>query len=410
MNRIIKMGVSFIKTNQNFPVLVLILVNLLMIPFILPHYGESWDENYQYNDYAANALKTYGTWFRDGRSEGLIETSGVAKDLHGPAYVMTVELLTQIISKISPDWSQANIHHLIHFLTFQIGLFSLYILCRRWLNVWSSFGATLLFMTQPVLWGHGFINPKDMPYAALFLLSICLGLRMYDYIFPVIWEQVSNTWHSLDIRTKRTIGFILSIWVLSIIGLFAGTKTISDLFSSMIKNAYLNPNSLITIVYSYFSKNFGLIPADIYIQKTFVSFLRLRGIYVLLSTIFIVRLISKRLQMGLRMFGFPVLIASFALGFITSMRIAGPLAGILIVIYFFVRAGRKAFLPVFIYGFVAIISMYITWPYLWSNPVGHLFESLQVMSHFPVQFCLWETCIRPIKSRADIFPFCLLYS
>jgi len=383
INRINKLGEGLVQKYQNFPVLILIVANLIVIPFILPHYGESWDENHQYNHYARHALKAYETWFRAGRSEGLIESSGVAKDLHGPAFVMTVELLTQVISRISPGWLETDIRHFIHFLTFQIGLFSLYAICRRWLNAWSSLGATLLFMTQPVFWGHGIINPKDMPFAALFLLSIFLGLRMYDHIFFAVWDHVSSTWSSLDIRARHRIGFVVSIWALSIIILFAGTKAISDISVNITEHAYSNPNSTIAVIFSYVAKNFGLIPADIYIQKLFMFLLRVRGIYAVLSTALIIRMVSKDFQPGLKLSGMPVVLAGFALGFITSMRIAGPLAGILVVIYLLGRAGRKALLPILIYGFIAITSMYLTWPYLWSDPVGRLMESVQVMSAFP---------------------------
>jgi len=385
MHSIIKTGKNSYTKYKNFPVLVLILFNLLIIPFILSDYGESWDENHQYEHYADHALKAYGTWLKEGRSEGIIESSGEAKDLHGPAYVMTVELFTRLIARNVADWVKTDIRHYFHFLTFQIGLFSLYGICRRWLNVWASLGATLLFMTQPVFWGHGIMNPKDMPFATLFLFSVYLGLHMYDHIFPSTWELVSSKWLSLDIRSKRWITITVSIWVLSIIVLFAGTKAISDLSVNIVNNAYANPDSILATLISKVAKNFGEVPADIYIQKLYMLLLRLRGIYTIVSTVLVIGAINKRFQHGLRLLGMPVLFASFVLGFITSMRIAGPLAGILVVIYFLIRAGKKAILPLLIYGFMSIVFMYLTWPYLWGDPVGRLLDSLQVMSAFP-----WE--------------------
>ena len=385
MHRILKTGQTLFTKHKNFPVLALILLNLLIIPFILSDYGESWDENHQYEHYADHALKTYGNWLKEGRSEGIIESSGVAKDLHGPAYVMTVELFTRLIARNASDAFKTDVRHFFHFLTFQLGLFSLYAICRRWLNLWASLGATLLFMTQPVFWGHGIINPKDMPFAALFLLSVFLGLQMYDYLFPFVWEQVSNTWFTLDIRDKRRVGFTISIWVLSIVILFAGTKAISELSASIINNAYTNPDSFLAILISKVAKNFGEVPANIYIQKLYMFLLRLRGIYTIVSTALVISTTNKRFKQGLRLLGMPVLFASFALGFITSMRIAGPLAGILIVTYFLGRAGKKAFIPIVVYGFLSITFMYLTWPYLWGDPIGRLLDSLQVMSAFP-----WE--------------------
>ena len=385
MSRVTEPGkFSFLK-HRNFPILILILLNLLIAPFILLDYGESWDENHQYNHYADHALNAYGAWFREGRSEGIIESSGAAKDLHGPAYVMTVELLTRFVSRDGPDSLKTDIRHFFHFLTFQIGLFSLYAICRRWLDEWSSLGATMLFMTQPVFWGHGFINPKDMPFAALFLLSISLGLQMYDYIFPSVWDRLTKAWSSLDSRAKRKVGFTVSLWALSIVILFAGTRIISDLTINTINQAYADPNSITAVLFSKVAKNLGVVPSEIYIQKLYMLLLRLRGIYTVLGTVLVIRMVFRKFQAGLQLLGFPVLFAGFVLGFITSMRIAGPLAGILVVIYLLTRSGRKAIVPIVVYSFVSIASMYLTWPYLWGDPAGRLSDSLRIMSAFP-----WE--------------------
>jgi hypothetical protein len=401
MNRIIEMGKNSFTSKKNLPILIIILFNLLIIPFILSDYGESWDENHQYNHYADHALNAYGTWFREGRSEGLIESSGAAKDLHGPAYVMTVELITRLTSRGGPDWFKTDIRHFLHFLTFQIGIFSLYSICRRWLDVRASLGASLLFMTQPVFWGHGIINPKDMPFAALFLLGVSLGLKMYDSLFPATWDQVASIWSSLDSRIKHKIGITVSLWALSMVILFAGTKTISDITVSMINHAYANPDSMMATLFSTVAKNFGVVPADVYIQKLYMFLLRLRGIYTVFGTIAVIHMVFRNFQAGLRLLGLPVLLAGFVLGVITSMRIAGPLAGILIVIYFLVRAGKKSIVPILVYGFVSIVSMYMTWPYLWGDPAMRFFESLQVMSAFPWQ---QQVLFNGTRYTADALP------
>ncbi len=52
--------------------------------------------------------------------------------------------------------------------------------CRSLDEPNAAFGATLLFITQPLFWGHAFINPKDIPLFSLFLLSVYLGMRMHD--------------------------------------------------------------------------------------------------------------------------------------------------------------------------------------------------------------------------------------
>ena len=78
-----------------------------------------------------------------------------------------------------------------------------------------------------------------------------------------------------------------------------------------------------------------------------------------------------------------ILFPSIFLGLATSIRILGPLAGLLIALYAFRKYGVKAIPTLLIYAFFALAAMYATWPYLWPNPIGHLIESLRVMSQYP---------------------------
>jgi len=78
-----------------------------------------------------------------------------------------------------------------------------------------------------------------------------------------------------------------------------------------------------------------------------------------------------------------VLPAGILLGFTISIRVLGPFAGLIVVGYALWKKGRLALLPLGIYASAAVIAMYLTWPYLWPNPVGHLVESVRVMSEYP---------------------------
>src|SRR6185503_5208508 len=45
--------------------------------------------------------------------------------------------------------------------------------------------------------------------------------------------------------------------------------------------------------------------------------------------------------------------------------------------------GQRVWLLLTAYGLIAIITMYLTWPYLWPDPVGHFLETVQIMSQHP---------------------------
>ena len=359
----------------------------------LTHYGASWDEHLQYKQYARHAIDSYRLWFREGRAEGqwegLDESSGVVKDFHGPSFVMIVELLTRLVLYLHPGWQATDLRHLIHFLAFLIGVISLYFIARRWLGEWASFGVALLFISQPLFWGHAFINPKDMPFASFFSLSVLLGLRAGDYLYAprsdglTKWEQIAAAWQNLSPRIKRTLVLATVIWAFSILGLFAGVAAIHNGLSGLIESAYAAPTSLAGQVLARVAEDMHRVPADIYTQKLFLLFLRLRGTYTILSTAGLFWLYRRHFPFALSLVGWPVLLAGFVVGFTTSMRIAGPLAGLLVTGHMLGRAGRKAWAGILVYGVVGIVAMYLTWPYLWGGPVERLLDGLSVMSAFP---------------------------
>jgi hypothetical protein len=152
--------------HENFPILALILVNLILGGMVLRQYGESWDEHNR-SLYGQRSLTAYTS-----------SKHVSIRDDKGPFFSMIASLGAQALQALDRQLRTEETWHWMNFLSFQIGLFFLYRLCRRWTSRWAAFGATLLFNTQPLLWGHAFINPKDIPFMAFFLASIELGLCM----------------------------------------------------------------------------------------------------------------------------------------------------------------------------------------------------------------------------------------
>ncbi len=165
MQRIKKLVWRLVR-HENSPILALILVNLILGGMVFRQYGESWDERSQFL-YGQKSLSAYASFKR----VPILEDKG-------PFYAMVASLGAQVLQTLDRQLKSDETWHLMNFLSFQIGLFFLYRLCRRWTTRWAAFGATLLFNTQPLLWGHAFINPKDIPFMAFFLASVELGLGM----------------------------------------------------------------------------------------------------------------------------------------------------------------------------------------------------------------------------------------
>jgi len=133
----------------------------------------------------------------------------------------------------------------------------------------AATGAVVLFLSQPLLWGHAFINPKDIPYMALFAGSILSGLSMFD-----------------------------------------------------------------------------------------------------------------RLASGRRTWPLASL-ASILLGLTASVRVIGPLAGLIVAGYGLLKLRKHGLPLLLLYGVGAAATGYVTWPYLWSSPIAHYIETVLTMSEFP---------------------------
>lgn len=321
------------------------------------HYGQSWDED-SLQTYARKSINAYSTW----RAEGIVNLSRDDLAFYGPAFVMLVEWLAQ---NIKTSFHISDVRHLIYFITYFFGALAFYSIAKRWLNQNAALGATLLFATQPLLWGHAFINPKDTPFLSLFLISIALGLKAFDSI-------------DFDSAHKKNLTLPTCFWLVTVFGLFLLTQTIHNYISTLVISAQSGNTNIISLI----AKNISSVSADVYTQRYFLLFLQIRTFYFLLST-FVLLFVCYRLQPNLLKIILLLLPAGFFLGFATSTRILGPFAGLIITLYALRNKGKQAFVPITIYAIIALIAAYLTWPYLWMNPLPRFFESLKEMSLYP---------------------------
>ena len=356
----------------------LLLITLALIGVLTTRqYGESWDELKLF-DYASNSLEAYTTWPQHGR----IPITGDHFENYGPAFMMFTTIVKKAGIQIFPNMQAVDIQHFVYFITFLFGIWAFYHLAARWVSQNAAFGATLLFLTQPVFWGHAFINPKDIPLLSLFLLSIYLGMRMHDSILgpgaDSVFESASTAWSELPQHTQRLLIAATLLWLASIFILFGGAPIIHQWLDGAVRAAANGEPSLITRIVPRVLR----IAPEIYIEKFFVLFLRGRLIYFLVITGALIWLYRRNFPGALRVIGI-ILPAGILLGLAVSIRIFGTWAGLLVAGYILWRSGRKAWLVIAVYALIAILAMYLTWPYLWPDPIGHFFETVRVMAQHP---------------------------
>ena len=164
------------------PIVLLIVINIIVGLFIFRDFGTSWDEPlfYSYGDALGYAYSPQ-EWF-SGHFD-LYNSYGASGDDHknrGPAYLFLAREFVYGLKTLGSDSIPA--WHLVNFLFFQFGIYFLYRISKRWMSEEAAFFTALFFSTQPLLWGHAFINPKDPPFMTFFLASMCFGFEMVDAI------------------------------------------------------------------------------------------------------------------------------------------------------------------------------------------------------------------------------------
>ncbi len=259
-----------------FPLVLLVLINLTAGLLTYRDYGLSWDEPLFY-DYADSIKLAYTpqAFSPTFDFEQVYGPSASDHKYYGPVYLLLARPVQQaVVTVLGAD--RASAWHLINFLAFQVGLVFFYLLIRRWFDPWPAAATTAFFAWQPVLWGHAFINPKDMPFMVFFIAAVTLGFWMVD------------------------------------------------------------------------------------------SF----------------QLPDKRHSWGL------VFLAGTLLGATTAIRVIGPLAGLVVFVYFLMQRNWRAFPAFLVYGVVSILVMLAGWPFLWADPLNRLVEVLHHMSYNPTQLAV----------------------
>jgi hypothetical protein len=235
---------------------------------ITRHYSESWDE-LQFYRYAGHALESYSTW----PTQGEVIVTGNTYDNYGPAFVIFTSLTANLLHSFNPNWLISDYHHLIYFLVFLVGVWAFHDIAKRWMNQFAALIATLLFLTQPLFWGHAFFSPKDIPFMCLFLLSLSFGFRMVDSIQQISFESLTSS-------ARRTLFGLSALWLVSVFSLYLFTDAFHLLVENLVRSAASGQTNIISLIASDIHK----VEPEVYIQRYFVFFIWARSIFFLLSS------------------------------------------------------------------------------------------------------------------------------
>ncbi len=344
-----------------------IILGLVCIAGLLTfdEYGESWDDR-SLQKYAELSMQAYATW----PQQGFVEVDPQNLAFYGPFFVSFVAMGSQFLHTFLP-FQLPDLRHLIYFLTWFAGILAFYSIVTRWLSQLPALGATLLYATQPLLWGHVFINPKDTPFLALFTISLALGFKMIDAVRAFSLKPLDKT-------HKRSLTLLTALWVASVFSLFIFTENVHTIITNLVQSAQAGEINIIT----YIASKLGQVSAEAYIQRYFLLFLRIRLYYTIILTALLL-FTWYRIQPDLINILVAVFLPSVLLGVTVSTRIIGPFAGGIIVIHALSMIKQRALPALAMYGVIAMAAAYLSWPYLWMNPILRAWGSFVEMSSYP---------------------------
>lgn len=401
--------------SRHYPFLILVMILLIAGMFVYEDYGLSRDEPLYYA-YGAAVPYAYSIAARTEGNFDIELAYGPSADhkLYGPIYLLLARPLVQVLSQVT-GYREIEPWHLVNFLVFLIGVVLLYKLSLRWLKPEAALFTALLYATQPLLWGHAFINPKDNPFATFFILSIYLSFKLVDVLSAPGSLEVVPSADAIQAgwpRIRRWVMIAGGSGLLALILFFGLEAWLQTLIGRVILAVYeADPASWVGRGFTWLAPNAGSVSVDAYVQKALVLFAQVqKGILLLglplvilggLTAIFsspllrfftawetspygpLPRLPSWNSRYPSKLGLLLAVLGGLVLGASTTLRILAPLAGVLAFLYFMLRSERRPIFPWLIYGLAALLGLYCTWPFLWEAPFSNFFEVLTHMSFNP---------------------------
>ncbi len=355
--------------------LVLLIASILIIANIRD-YGASWDEPLLY-DYASLLPDIYNKAAR-GIIFNEYQWFGDLK-YYGTAYFILGEIGMRGLSVLS-SLDSYDAWHIMNFLVFVMGTVALYGLCRQFTGKLPAMLAALLYFSQPLLLGHGIMNPKDAPFASFFLLSVALGRKMVDQAGTD--SPTTSTFRARILAcVNRWYGRLIVMFTgLILIDRIGGNFITYPAVSAVLDWAVSWPPASNYLAANFFSGGAGYVAARhaSYVAKILANLNLVTALILVglaLTLIFLFLKYSTPFRRS-------IFWAGMAAGITASIRILGPAAAALILfIWLLQEKPVKMLIPALAYIATAAAAMFLSWPYLWVDPLSKFTKSYRFMSH-----------------------------
>ncbi len=432
---------------RNIPILLILILGLVLGFILFQHYGASWDEP-EYYEYADRTLSAYSLVDRLAGTYQWNNTLGPA-DLryYGPAFLIIGEGVHALLQVILPAARSIDLWHLTTYFSFLLGVFFFYKLAQRWTSTLAATLSTLLFASQPVIFGNAWLNPKDIPFMVFFMGAIYFGLVFSDHskrAFASLDGRHADTHASssqkwqVKAKSQKVARLICYVLMLSDVIFLIFSQNIRELISNRILAVNIQqPQNIFDQLFSYLAANRNQIQLQLYANKSTAIINRNLGIFTALTVLWMI--VTLLLLYDVHFFGdllkktrgfaaelnqayhsyfnkwglvLSFLAACLFLGFASATRVLGPFAAVIIILVWIMNLRKKAIPFILIYALLSFLIFYVCWPFMWHHTAQNLWETIQHMSSFPVGMnvmfkgTIWDSRALP----AEYLPTLLLFT
>jgi hypothetical protein len=379
------------------PILALVAGNVVLGGVLAPHFGQNTDE-WAEARFGELSLRAY--------REPLQGYRGPVLEAKGPFYFMIWAAAATILDEAVPAWSMVEARHMVNFLVFQGAIVAVYLLSLRVARPAVAFAAALLFESQPLLFGHAFINQKDSTFMAFFAVAMVLGLSGVDSFLRSMDlsrspAPASESFGSIQIKRWpglwRGLRLPLRRWTVMSVFLACGAIAVRVLLDEVLKGwiagvvtAALNGTAWppLNSLFLRLAENSALTPASAYVAKG-LAWLDI-AVATLVAAMLVLALWVARPLLGetSRRFFRDVFQghagpAAVILGMAVAIRTAGIFGGVLVVGYAWHRWRRRSAPFLLTYSLGAAVVAFALWPQLWGGPLDFLRSSVERSLQFP---------------------------
>lgn len=179
----------------------------------VPDYGMGWDEPTRWRSGDAKVAYYQELISSENRAE-LIH--GVGPDRYPGLFDMSLSLLHQWTG-----WDRFLLGHYWAWGFGLVGLLALWFAAKRLGGAKLAFWASLFLVLTPSFYGHWFHNPKDIPFAATYMLALAALLRIADVLPEVRWRSILLFGSALGlVLSVRIAGLVMLGYFACLLGFF----------------------------------------------------------------------------------------------------------------------------------------------------------------------------------------------